>query len=128
MGRLIHLADTPTLQVAQAHWQALNEPLGITNFGVSSVLMEPGADVDIEHDEADCGHQEVYVVVAGRAWFAWGDERVEAGVGDVVSVPDPAQVRDYGALEPGTRVLCFGAGPGAEFPYGSWIARAAAER
>jgi quercetin dioxygenase-like cupin family protein len=88
--------------------------------------MEPGDDADMTHDEADCGHQEVYVVVSGRAAFQLGDEQVEAGPGDVVAVPEPAETRNYWALEPGTRIVCIGAEPVTEYPYGEWIAREAA--
>jgi mannose-6-phosphate isomerase-like protein (cupin superfamily) len=79
MGRLLHLADVPETRIPAGRWQALNEPLGITHFGVSAVAIDPGEDPDIEHDEASSGHQEVYVVVTGRAAFRMGDEEVEAG-------------------------------------------------
>ena len=61
------------------------------------------------------------MVVAGRAAFRLGAEEVEAGPGDIVAVADPGETRSYWALEPGTRIICFGAGPGAERPYGDWI-------
>jgi uncharacterized cupin superfamily protein len=122
MGRKLNLAEVPETVIASGRWQPLNDRLGITHFGISAVAIDPGDDFDIAHDEADCGHQEVYVVVSGRAGFRLGDEQVEAGPGDVVAVPDPAQTRDYWALEPGTRIICLGAGPGAEHPYGEWIA------
>ena len=122
MGRKLSLSEVPETVISSGRWQPLNERLGITHFGISAVAIDPGDDFDIEHDEADCGHQEVYVVVSGRAGFRLGDEQVEAGPGDVVAVPDPAQTRDYWALEPGTRIVCLGAGPGAEHPYGEWIA------
>jgi mannose-6-phosphate isomerase-like protein (cupin superfamily) len=64
------------------------------------------------------------VVVAGRARFRIGEEQVEAGPGQVVSAPDPASVRSYGALEPGTRIVCIGAA-GSDPGYGKWIADAA---
>jgi quercetin dioxygenase-like cupin family protein len=121
MGRLLHLADLPETRIPAGRWQALNEPLSITTFGVSAVAIDPGEEPDIEHDEANSGHQEVYVVVAGRAEFRVGDERLEAGPGDIVAVPDPAQTRSYRALAPGTRIVCLGAGPGAEHPWGAWI-------
>lgn len=60
-------------ELPYGRWQRLNEPLGIRAFGISAVAMEPGEDIDIEHDEADCGHQEVYVVVSGRAAFRLGN-------------------------------------------------------
>jgi quercetin dioxygenase-like cupin family protein len=121
MGCKLHLADVPEIATPAGRWQSLNGPLGVTTFGVSAVSMEPGEEADIEHDESESQHQEVYVVVAGRAAFRLGAEEVEAGPGDIVAVADPAETRDYRALEPGTRIICFGAGPGAEHPYGEWI-------
>ena len=101
MGKLLHLSDVPGTVLADARWQPLNERLGIRAFGINAVQVEPGGDADIEHDETHSGHQEVYVVVSGRAAFRLGDEEVEAGPGDVVAVPDPAETRDYRALEHG---------------------------
>jgi mannose-6-phosphate isomerase-like protein (cupin superfamily) len=124
----IRLSDVPEVAIDAGRWQPLNQRLGITAFGVNGVVMDPGDDADIEHDESDGGHQEVYVVVAGRAAFRVGDEEFEAIPGDVVAVPDPAVTRDYRGLEPGTRIVCFGAAPGAEHPYGEWITEEAAAR
>jgi mannose-6-phosphate isomerase-like protein (cupin superfamily) len=124
MGRIARLSDLPESLTPYGRWQPLNTLLGVNAFGVNAVTMEPGEEIDIEHDEAGSGHQEVYVVVAGRAAFRLGDEEVEADPGDVVAVGDPAETRSYRALEPGTRIVCFGAGPGAEHPYGEWIAEA----
>jgi mannose-6-phosphate isomerase-like protein (cupin superfamily) len=126
MGQLIHLAEVPETKIPAGRWQPLNERLGVRAFGVNAVVMDPDDDFDIEHDEADCGHQEVYVVVAGRAAFRLGDEEVEAGPGDVVAVPEPSETRDYRALEPGTRIVCIGAAPSSDHPYGQWIADEAA--
>jgi uncharacterized cupin superfamily protein len=125
MGTVLKLPDVTATQTEAGRWQALNGPLGVTTFGVNAVIMEPGEAADIEHDEAESGHQEVYVVVTGRAAFRLGDGEVEAGPGDVVAVADPSETRSYRALEPGTRIVCFGAGPGAEHRYGEWIGGAA---
>jgi quercetin dioxygenase-like cupin family protein len=125
MGKLLHLSEVPETVIADGRWQPLNERLGIRAFGINAVHVEPGEDADIEHDESDSGHQEVYVVVSGRALFRLGDEEVEAGPGDVVAVPDPAETRDYRAIEPGTRIVCLGAAPAADHPYGEWIGREA---
>jgi len=126
MARFVKLAQEPVTEISSGRWQPLNERLGIRNFGVSAIVMDPDEDTDMEHDEADCAHQEVYVVVQGRALFTAGGEQFEAGPGDVVAVDDPAETRNYRPLEPGTRIVCFGAGPGAEHPYGAWIAEEAA--
>jgi uncharacterized cupin superfamily protein len=121
MGTKLHLPDVPETSTSAGRWQPLNLPLGVTNFGVNAVSLEPGEALDIEHDERDSQHQEVYVVVSGRAAFRIGDVELEAGPGDVVAVADPGETRNYWALEPGTRIVCVGAGPGAEHPYGEWI-------
>ena len=128
MGELVHLSDVPETRISAGRWQSLNEPLGIRTFGISAVALEPDEPADIEHTEEDSRHQEAYVVVTGRAAFRLGDVEVEAGPGDVVAAPDPEEIRGYRALEPGTRIVCLGAGPGAEWEYGAWIARAAAEQ
>ena len=127
MGRKVSLSEVPVYEIPYGRWQRLNEPLGIRAFGISAVAMEPGDGADMTHDEADCGHQEVYVVISGRAAFQLGDEQVEAGPGDVVSVPEPAETRNYWALEPGTRIVCIGAEPVKEHPYGEWIAEEASK-
>lgn len=106
-------------------WQPLNGPLGVSAFGVNAIVCDPGEQFDIEHDEADTGHQEVYVVVSGLAEFTIGGERVQASPGVVVSAPEPAAVRSYRALEPETRIVCFGAERGRAHPYGEWIGEAA---
>jgi hypothetical protein len=121
MGCNLHLSDVPETATPAGRWQALNGLLAVRNFGVNAVSMEPGEEADIEHDEAASQHQEVYVVVSGRAGFRLGGAELEAGPGDIVAVADPAETRDYWAIEPGTRIICFGAGPGAEHPYGDWI-------
>jgi mannose-6-phosphate isomerase-like protein (cupin superfamily) len=128
MGRVVHLSEVPETRIPAGRWQPLNERLGIRAFGISAVAMDPGDDFDIEHEESESGQQEVYVVVTGRAAFRFAGEEVEAGPGDVVAVPDPAEVRSYRALEPGTRIVCLGAAPVQDHPYGQWIADAAAEQ
>jgi quercetin dioxygenase-like cupin family protein len=124
----VRLDEVPEVAVDEGRWQPLNKRLGITAFGVNGVVLDPGEQAEIEHDEAGSGHQEVYVVVAGRAWFRVGDEEYEAAPGDVVAVGDPAATRDYKALEPGTRIVCFGAPEAEPHPYGEWITAGAAER
>jgi hypothetical protein len=114
---VVDLSDHPIVKTAYGRWQPLNGPLGVAGFGISAIVCDPGEEFDIEHDETDSGQQEVYVVVAGRATFTIGDEQLEAG-------PDPAAVRSYGALEPGTRIVCIG-GAGADPGYGTWISDAA---
>ena len=118
---LIDLTTHPVKATEYGRWQQLNAPLGVEAFGINAIVCDPGEDFDIAHDESDTGHQEVYVVVAGRAEFTIGDERIEAGPGTVVSAVDPAATRSYRALAAGTRIVCLGAPVGAGVGYGEWI-------
>jgi hypothetical protein len=123
---VVDLTDLPIVKTPYGRWQPLNGPLGVAGFGISAIVCDPGEEFDIEHDESESGHQEVYVVVIGRAAFRVGDDELEAGPGQVVSAPEPAAVRSYRALDPGTRIVCVGAAPAADDQgYGSWIADAA---
>jgi quercetin dioxygenase-like cupin family protein len=122
----VDLSSHPIVPTEFGRWQPLNEPLGVAAFGVNAMVCDPGEVFDIEHDETEDGQQEVYVVVAGRAEFRIGDERTQAGPGTVVSAPDPAAVRSYRALEPGTRIVCMGGRPVDSPTFGEWIGEAAA--
>lgn len=120
----LDLSTYPAAQTASfGRWQALNAPLGITGFGVNAILCDPGEAFSIEHDERETGHQELYVVVAGRARFVIDGEETEAGPGEVVAITEASATRDYKALEPGTRIVCIGAPPlEGDTGFGQWIA------
>ena len=71
-----------------------------------------GQDVVEEHDEARLGHEELYVVLTGRATFVLDGEEVEVPAGSAVFLRDP-EVRRYArAEEAGTTVLALGGRPG----------------
>ena len=126
MGKLLHLSDVPGTVLADARWQPLNEHLGIRAFGINAVQVEPGGDADIEHDETHSGHQQVYVVVSGRAAFRLGDEEVEAGPGVRGRGPRPGGNPPTTARwRTGTVIICVGAEPVGDHPYGEWIGEAA---
>src|SRR3954469_9558476 len=108
MGHIVHLSDVPEHAIADGRWQPLNLRLGIRNFGVNAVAMDPGDEMDIRPAEPASPHQEPSGVGTGRPVFRLGGEAVEAGPGDVVAVPDPSETRGYWALEPGPRVVCIG--------------------
>ena len=73
-----------------------------------------------EHSEEGTAHQELYVVLAGKARFELGDEKIEAKTGALVFVADPALKRTAFALEPNTSVLAVGAAAGSVFTPSSW--------
>ena len=72
------------------------------------------------HDEKPSDHEELYVVVAGRATFTVDGEHIDAPTGTVVLVRDPAADRGAVAAEPGTTVLAVGGEPGKPYRPRAW--------
>jgi hypothetical protein len=90
-------------------WKALSHWLGIGAFGLNAyVAHAAGDELAAEHDEAGSGHEEVYLVLAGRVRFNVGGETFDAGPGQVVAVRDPSVTRSAEALEPGATLLGVG--------------------
>jgi hypothetical protein len=102
-------------------WKPLRAKLGIEAFGVNAfVASESGARVIEDHTEEGSGHQELYVVLDGKARFELGDKQIEAAKGALVFISDPAVKRTAFALEPNTSVLAVGAPAGTVFTPSSW--------
>jgi hypothetical protein len=94
-------------------WKPIRKPLGITAFGINAyTAANAGDEVVEEHTENTNGHEEVYVVVNGRATFVVDGEEIDAPAGTLVYLDDPAQKRAARAAEPNTTVLAVGGRPG----------------
>jgi hypothetical protein len=112
-------------QTAQGlRWATVRAYLGIDAFGVNAwTADEADKEVISEHDEvANNGnqHQELYVVLNGRATFAVDGEEFEASAGTLVFVRDPSAKRKAVAAEPETTVLAVGAKAGEAFTPSEW--------
>lgn len=95
-------------------WRPVRRTLDIEAFGINAYLAPAaGDDVVEEHTESTLRHEEVYVVLSGRATFMLDGETLDAPVGTVVFIRDPLVKRHARAEEPGTQVLAVG-GPRAE--------------
>jgi tetratricopeptide (TPR) repeat protein len=102
-------------------WMPIRRHFGIQAFGVNAWKgEETGASIIGEHDEQTLKHEELYVVVAGRATFTVDGETIDAPTGTVVFVRDPATKRAAEAAEPGTTVLAVGARPGEAYTPSVW--------
>ena len=94
-------------------WTPLRKHFGITAFGVNAyTATEAGQDVVEEHTEERLGHEELYLVVAGRATFVLDGEEHDVPAGSAVFLRDPKVKRFARAEEPGTTVLAVGGKPG----------------
>lgn len=101
------------------HWLGLRRSLGVTGFGTNAYTADAGEQVVERHDEAP-GHQEMYVVLRGRARFRSDADEFEAGVGSVVYYGESDIQRGATALEDGTLVLAVGGNAGAPYDVAAW--------
>jgi Cupin domain len=103
-------------------WKPVRHQLGIGAFGVNAwVAREPGDRVIEEHAEDE--HEELYVVVSGRATFTVDGETIDAPAGTLVHVRAPGVNRTGVGEEAGTTVLAIGAAPGKPFEVSRWERR-----
>jgi mannose-6-phosphate isomerase-like protein (cupin superfamily) len=100
-------------------WRPVRRRFGITAFGTNAYSAEKaGQRVIEEHTERD-GHEEMYVVIRGRATFTLDNDELDAGAGTLVFVR-PGTRRGAIAAEDATFVLAVGAKPGVIFEPSLW--------
>jgi len=101
-------------------WRPIRHHFGITSFGVNSFTAPNAGDRIInEHDEADEGSEELYLVHSGHATFELDGERVDAPAGTLVFAAPPVK-RTAFAEEPGTTIIALGGTPGEVYQPGGW--------
>jgi len=102
-------------------WRPVRRTLDIGAFGINSyVAPNAGDDVVEEHTESTLGHEEIYVVLTGRATFTIDGETLDAAAGTVVFLRDPELKRHAQATEAGTQVLAIGGPRGARYEPSAW--------
>ena len=117
--RIDEVASLPVLH-GELQWHPLRHTLDIQAFGMNAYTAAKAGDLVVEeHTEEALGHEEVYVVLAGRATFTLDGEEVEAPKGTIVHVPDPAVKRGATGAK-GTTILAIGAKPGEAFTPSGW--------
>jgi tetratricopeptide (TPR) repeat protein len=109
-------------------WRPIRRALGVTAFGINAYTAEHADEPLIErHDETSFGagrHEELYLVMSGRARFEVGGEAIDAPAGTLLLV-EPGTERAAEAAEAGTTVLVIGGKPGSMLPvspYEHWYA------
>ena len=102
------------------HWRPVRLELGIEAFGVNSSHGNAGDLLVLEHDEALSGHEELYLVLAGRVRFEVNGEAIDAPAGTLVFVADPGARRRGVALADDTEIMTFGATPGEPWAHSAW--------
>jgi len=85
--------------------------LGITSFGLQVLDLPPNADSYPEHDHAEDGQEEVYVVLRGSGEVEIDGERHPLDVDTMVRVSS-GTTRKLWTGDEGMRVLAIGGCPG----------------
>lgn len=115
---LARLDEIEEVSDGRAPWRPVRHHFGIAAFGVTSWTARAAGDRIInEHDEADDGHEELYLVPEGRASFELDGERRDAPAGTSVFVR-PGVRRTAFAEEAGTTILAVGPPGQAHVPGG----------
>src|SRR5437764_1582511 len=119
---VVHVDELEELPITNPNGTFVLRPVrrrfGITAFGTNAYTGDAGQRVIEEHSERD-NHQEMYVVVRGRATFTLGDDEIDAPAGTIVFVR-PGTKRGAIAAEDRTAVLAVGAKPGVVFEPSPW--------
>jgi quercetin dioxygenase-like cupin family protein len=117
---IAHIDELEELPVNKGEfvWRPVRRRFGITAFGTNAYTAKAGQRVIEEHTEQD-GHEELYVVLRGRATFTLGDDEIDAPAGTLVFAR-PGTKRGAIAAEDGTAVLGVGAKPGVVFEPSPW--------
>ena len=115
------LEDVPRVAgVGDLVWHPLQHAFGLTAFGANAfVARESGVSLVEEHDEAESGQEELYLVVRGAATFVLDGKEVDAPAITAVAVRSPSVRRAAVAREPGTILLALG-GPAREAFDSTW--------
>ena len=101
-------------------WRPVRRRFDIRSFGCNAYTAAKVGDWIVEEHTEGSGHQELYVVVRGRARFNLDGEDVDAPAGTLVYLHDHTVKRVAVAEEEGTAVLAFGAKPGVAFTPSPW--------
>jgi mannose-6-phosphate isomerase-like protein (cupin superfamily) len=126
--RLVRLDEIESVFISSSRWKPIRSTLGIESFGINAYeAFDAGEVLFPEHDETESlagaqRHEELYVVLRGRARFVVDTEEVDGTVGTLVFVDDPAARRTAVAAEPNTVVLAVGGPVGEAYRPAPWEA------
>lgn len=133
--RAVHIDELDRIEAAGGVFLPIRRRLGVRAFGVNAYTATSAGDQVIErHNEMGAGagrHEELYLVLSGRAEFTVSGEAVDAPAGTLVFVPELDAERAAVAREPDTTVLVIGgpaAAPLRTSPFEYWFAAEPAYR
>jgi quercetin dioxygenase-like cupin family protein len=100
-------------------WKLARKALGTSAFGFNLVEIEPGGGIP-EHDEAESGQVELYVVLEGEAVLRIGGEDHPAPAGTFASIEPPVSRTILNRSEGSVTALLIGVHPEGGYEPMSW--------
>jgi len=102
-----------------ATWRLARKALGESAFGLNLVEIAPGGQIP-EHDEAQSGQHELYVVLEGEAVLRIGGEDHPAPAGTFASIEPPVSRTILNRSEAPVTALLIGVDPNGGYEPMSW--------
>ncbi len=102
-----------------ATWKLARKALGTAAFGYNLVEIEPGGEIP-EHDEAQSGQVELYIVLEGEAILRLDGEDHTAPAGTFASIGPPASRTILNRSEASVTALLIGVDPTGGYEPMGW--------
>jgi hypothetical protein len=121
--RIARIDDIPAVPAGGVGYRLVRRALGIDAFGINGFTADEGVQLIEEHDEMGINggrHEELYVVLSGRARFTVDGAEHDAPAGTLVFIPDPESRRSAVAVEDGTSAPAVGGRPGEPYEVSPW--------
>jgi len=103
----------------EATWKLARKALGTSAFGFNLVEIAPGGEIP-EHDEAQSGQVELYIVLEGEAVMRLEGEDHPAPAGTFVSLEPEAKRTILNRSDAPVTALLIGVQPGGGYEPMSW--------
>lgn len=122
--KTVHVDELDRIEMRDGFvWRPIRRRFDIRAFGVNAYTpLEVGSQVIETHTESQLGHEEIYLVLRGRALFTVDGNEHELAAGQLVFVSDPLLERGAVALDADTVVLALGGKPGVPYEVSAWEA------
>jgi hypothetical protein len=130
----VRIADVDTLEqvdpanadINDCAFHLVRRHFDVRAFGVNAATGNAGDEMIEPHHESDDeenqtnGHEELFVVIGGRATFTVDGEDLDAPAGTVVFVRDPSLIRSARATADETAILMVGGPAGKAYTVSRW--------
>ncbi len=100
-------------------WRLARKALGTSAFGFNLVEIDPGGEIP-EHDEAQSGQVELYVILEGEAVLRIEGEDHEAPAGTFASIEPPATRTILNRSDAPVAAMLIGVQPEGDYEPMSW--------